>query len=92
MISYECAIDGCTGSTPQWSCLCDLHRERLASGARLTDGVRPRRPRRGSALPFSLGSRSGHKKLSDEDLARGRVRRRIEDVQDARRLAKELEE
>lgn len=38
--STECAIEGCGGSTPRWSALCALHRDRLAAGERLTDGER----------------------------------------------------
>ena len=34
----ECSVLNCSGSAPRWSALCDLHRDRLAAGVRLTDG------------------------------------------------------
>ena len=92
MISYECALDGCTGRTPIWSCLCDLHRERLRTGARLTDGVQVKAPGKAARRLPHLGplSRSAPAKITPEAIARGKLRRQIEDRDEARRLADDL--
>ena len=37
-LTLDCSFPGCDGSTPRWSVLCDLHRDRLRAGVRLTDG------------------------------------------------------
>ena len=38
VLTRDCSVPDCDGSTPRWSVLCDLHRGRLADGVRLTDG------------------------------------------------------